>query len=412
MTSINLTGSFTFFVNCSIQGMSSGFGIKLSQFVGAKNEEKMRNSVAVSIVLSLIIGTVFSLLFFFLAKPVLILMETDELFLTNSVNYVRIIFIGALFMLLYNLSDQILRAMGDSKTPVITLIICALLNILLNCLLFITDLGVEWAAYATIISQAVSALIGFTIIFTRFKVLRLKKKDFSFKKDFVLEHLGAGLPMSMQFSITALGCMICQKAFNGLDNAYYTTAQTTASRVDNFFGSLLNGAGVAVGIYVGQNYGAKNYKRLRDGANISWLIGAIFTVIATAGAFSACVPLARVLITDEYAVEEVFNLILKYILIQDSTYFFLFMIHAYRSSVQAIGFGKITVLGGIIELASRVFAVLVFVDIFGFFGAVLCNPLAWIFAGTFFAISFYVCLKKREREYNQINGISGAEKAA
>ena len=403
MTAINLTGSFSFFVNCSIQGMSTGFGIKLSQFIGAKDEDKMRNSVAVSIVLSFIIGTVFSLLFFFIAKPVLVLMKTGDAYLDASVSYIRAIFIGGLFMMLYNLSDQILRAMGDSKTPVITLIICALLNILLNCLLFITDLGVSWAGYATIISQAISAIIGFTIIFTRFKVLRLNRKDFSFNKDFVMSHLKMGFPLSLQFSITALGCMFSQKAFNALGNSYYSTAQTTASRIDNFFGSILNGLGVAMATYVGQNYGAKDYKRIREGANIAWLIGLIFTAVATVGVLSTCIPLSKLLIKDEYAVDEVFSLILKYILIQDSLYYFLFMIHAYRSSVQAIGFGKITVIGGIIEFVSRVLIVETLAKIWGFVGAILCNPLAWITAGIFFAISFYVCLKKLENSAKNDN---------
>lgn len=397
MTGVNLTGSLGFLVMGFAQGMSAGFGIKLSQFVGAKDEKKMRNSFAVSIVLTLIIGLIISVAFALLGRPILIAMHTNEMYLDYATSYITTIFGGMIFTIFYNLSDQILRAMGDSRTPLYVLIVCAVLNVGLNSLLFITDLGVEWAGYATVISQAISAVIGFARIFSKFPQLRLKKEDFSFTKKFIAEHLGQGLPMAFQFTVTATGCMIQQGAFNSLDSPVYAFAQSTASKIDNFFSSGLNGCGTAMATYMGQNYGAKRFDRIRSGARYAWIIGLMFTVFFGVSDVLCSTPVARFLVKDENATQEFFDLVLKYQSIQASFYYFLFMIFCFRQCVQGIGYSGISLAGGVAEFIARLIVSKTIAVKYGFVGACLSNPTAWVCAGIWLAVSFYVILRKLEK---------------
>lgn len=398
MTGVNLTGSLGFLVTGFAQGVSAGFGIKLSQFVGAKDEKKMRNSFAVSIVLTLIIGVIISVSFALLGRPILVAMHTNEIYIDYATSYITTIFGGMIFTIFYNLSDQVLRAMGDSRTPLYVLIVCALLNVGLNSLLFVTDLGVEWAGYATVISQAISAIIGFARIFTKFPQLRLKKEDFSFTKKFVAEHLGQGLPMAFQFTVTATGCMIQQGAFNSLDSPVYSFAQSTASKIDNFFSAGLNGCGTAMATYVGQNFGAKRFDRIRSGARSAWIIGLIFTVFFGVADVLCSVPVARFLVKDENATQEFFDLVLKYQTIQASFYYFLFMIFCFRQCVQGIGYSGISLAGGVIEFLARLVVSSTVAVRYGFIGACLSNPTAWVFAGVWLAVGFYVILNKLEKK--------------
>ena len=296
VTGINITSSLIFLVNGFAQGTSAGFGIVLSQFVGAKNKDKMRQSIATSLLLTFLISIILSISFFLLAPTILKVLDTNQLFYDYALSYIRIIFAGILFMSLYNLADQILRALGDSKTPLIILIICSTLNVALNSLLFVTDLSVAWAGWATIISQAISAGVGFIIIFKKFKELKLKKNDFKLNFNFISRHLATGLPMAFQFTITAVSCMIQQRAFNSLPNPNFAKAQGTGSKLDSLFSAALFGASNAMAIYCGQNYGANKLDRIKSGVKYSYLVGLIFSAFCFVINILLCKPLSKILL--------------------------------------------------------------------------------------------------------------------
>ena len=404
-TGVNLTGSISFLTLGFAQGITAGFGIVLSQYVGAKNVQKMKNSIGTSIVLTVIIALIVSAITTVLARPMLVMLETDEQFLEYSVSYIRAIFIGLVFNSLYNYTDQVMRALGDSKTPFKILILCAVLNIGLNSLLFVFDgLSVAWAGWATVISQAISALVGFIVIFKKFPEVRPKKEDFKLKLKFCLHHLGMGLPMAIQFIITASGCMVQQWAFNSLDNELYAMAQGAANKIDNIFGLFLNGAGVAMATYVGQNYGAREYDRIKKGVKVSFGVGAIFTVISMTCMLTLAVPMSRLLLPADTIVgdaETVYNLVFTYAIFQSSFYYALFMIFQMRQCVQAIGRSMVAMFGGVVEFAMRVFIAFTFAKWFGFVGACLSNPLAWVGGATYLTIAFIVCYKKMIKNQNK-----------
>nr|MCQ2399142.1 polysaccharide biosynthesis C-terminal domain-containing protein [Clostridia bacterium] len=401
-TGVNITGSLSFFIIGFAQGLSAGFGIVLSQFVGAKNKESMRNSVATSLVLGCGISAVFSIVMVVFATPVLRLLGTDPQYFDYSAAYVRTIFAGLVFTTLYNLSDQFLRAMGDGKSPLIILLLSSTLNLLLDSLMFIAPVGVEWAAWATVISQAISALVGFIILFKKFPETVPKKPDFKFTGKFAWQHLHAGLPMALQFMVTASGCMIVQKGFNDLPGDYYEMAQSTASKIDNIFGSLVSGAGTAVATYMGQNYGAKNAERIKKGFFSALLVGLIFSAFATMGGLLLSVPFAKILLpADSIPCEPdvVYDSVRIYSSLQAVLYFVLFVLIMARGAVQSLNHSSLTVLGGATEFVAR-FLIIETVAKNGFVYACLANPLAWFAGAVFFVVAFIIAFKTEKRKEN------------
>ncbi len=407
-TGVNLTGSVTFLTLGFAQGITAGFGIVLSQYVGAKNVQKIKNSLGTSIILTVIIALAVSVLATVMARPMLVLLETDEQFLEYSVSYIQAIFMGLVFNSLYNYTDQVMRALGDSKTPFMILILCAVLNLGLNSLLFVfDDLSVAWAGWATVISQAISALVGFIVIFKKFPEVKPSKSDFKFTFKFATHHLAMGLPMALQFIITASGCMVQQRAFNALDNPLYAMAQGAANKIDNVFGSFLNGAGVAMATYVGQNYGAKDYGRIKKGVKVGFGVGAIYTAFSMAGMLLLSVPMSRILLPANTIVgdaEKVYELVFTYALFQSSFYYALFVIFQMRQCVQAIDRSLVAMFGGVVEFAMRTFIAFTFAKWFGFVGACLSNPLAFVGGAIYLSIAFVICFKKlvKKESENQI----------
>ena len=392
-TGVNVTGSMIFMIQGFAVGLASGFGVVLAQYVGAKDEHNMRKTLGTSLLLTVIVTGIMAIVSAILARPILVLMETNGEYIDHASSYVQVIFGGLVFTTLYNLSDQVMRAMGDSKTPMIILILCAILNLGLDSLLFVfPSLGVAWAGWATVISQAISAIVGFIVIFKKFPVLRLRACHFKLKFKFCMKLLGVGLPMSVQFVITASGCMIQQRAFNMLPNKYYAMAQSTAGKIDNIFGMTLNGCGLAMTTFAGQNYGAKNYNRLREGIKAAMLVGLIYTAFSTTGAILLAQPLTKFLLPS--APEEVYVYAQQYLTFQGIFYYLLLLLFVFRQALQAVGKSSLTIFGGITELALRVFVSFTFAVWFGFEGACISNPLAWVGGALCFIILYAIKARK------------------
>lgn len=397
-TGVNLTESLSFLILGFGSGIAAGFGIVLSQYVGAKDQNGIKKSFATSITLGLIIGAIVTVVTVLSAGGLLTLMKTNELYYDYSLQYISAIFSGFAFNLFYNLASQIMRALGDSKTPLVILILSATLNILLDSLLFVTDMSVAWAGYATVISQAISAAVGFVLLLKKFPVLKLKREDFKISFKTAWLHLATGLPMGFQFTITAIGCMIQQSAFNALPDPKYAMAQSTGSKIDNVFNSLLMGAANTMAVYVGQNFGAKRLDRIRRGSFAGMASGAIYTAVATAAAIPLCIPCAKFLLKD--AGDEIYGLVLQYITVQSLCYYLLYLLIMFRQCMQGMGYSALTIFGGVTELVFRYIAAVLLAENFGYDGACLSNPLAWFGGMAFFVTAFFAVLKKEEKKQN------------
>jgi len=395
VTGVNVTGSLTFLVLGFSQGCSGGFGILLSHFVGAKDEEKMQKSFAVSILLTILISGILTVLALLFSRPMLRLLETNELYIEYSLSYIRAIFSGIIFSMFYNLASQVLLAFGDSKSPLVILAISAILNLLLNSLLFVTNWSVAWAGWATVISQGIAAIVGYIIILAKIPVLRLKRKHFSCSIKFALKHLGMGLPMAFQFSITAIGCMIQQRAFN-LFPPEYTMGQSTGSKINAIFDSgVLNAFGTAMATYCGQNHGAKRLDRICQGIKSGFLIGGGLTIFCMGNALALAYPMANLLLPN--ASKQIHDLVFKYVAINSSMFFFLMLVFFFRQCLQGVGKSFTAAFGGVVELIARFTCAFTLAKI-SFDWACLSNPCAWATAGIYLLIAFLLYLHKETKK--------------
>lgn len=395
VTGVNLTGSLNFLILGFASGCTAGFGVLMAQYVGSKNEEKMRRSLFTSLCLTTGIALILTLFTLLFSREILIFLETDELYLAYADSYISAIFSGIICTMLYNMSAQFLFAMGDSRTPLLILAISAVINVGLNSLLFIVDLGVAWAGWATIISQGIAAVVGYIVLFKKFPQLKLKKADCSFSLRFMGRHLGMGIPMAFQFSITAIGCMMQQRAIN-LFPPEYAMGQTAGGRVVGIAnGGIINAFGAAMATYAGQNYGAKRLDRLKLGTKHGLLVGTILTAIATAVVYLIFPVFIKVLLPDATAAVKEYAF--TYVKITSCGFIFLMLIHMFRNMVQGIGKSVTSTFGGVIELFSRLVCSYTISRI-SFELACFCEPITWCLTGVFFAIVWAVNLKVLEKK--------------
>lgn len=396
LAAVGSTGSMVFLVNGFVMGLTSGFAVLVSQRFGAKDEKGLKKAVASAIILtviSIILVTTISLLG---AKPLLRLMRTPENIIGDAYTYIRIIYGGIIATVSYNLVASILRALGDSKTPLYFLIVSSVLNVILDLVFIINfKMGVAGAAYATIISQGVSAILCLIYTYNKFTILRLKKEDFKVKKRYYHKHLKIGIPMALQFSITAIGIMTVQGALNVFGStviASYTAASKAFQLVMQPAATL----GVATATYCGQNLGAKNYERIKEGVKACTKVSIISSIIAS----MALVFLGKYFVM--MFIENPDIQILGYAqeVLNVSAIFFipLGLIFVYRNALQGMGESFIPMMAGVYELLARALVAFTLPNVLGFTGICLADPVAWLAAAIPLGLTYFNRIKKITKE--------------
>lgn len=413
MTGIGCTGSITFFILGFANGLTAGFGIKLSQCFGAGNIDSLKKNVATSLILCAALSVVLTAIAIPLTSPLLKIMKTGKDYFAYAYWYLIVIFAGIAATVLYNMVAYTLRAIGDSKAPLVFLTISAFLNIGLD-LLFVLVFKFEYtgAALATVLSSFVSGVVSLIYMFWKYPFIRLNKKDFKTSSKLIFGQLTIGLPMALQFSVTAIGCIFQQTALNGLnaDNKGCVTAYTAASKIHNLVDQPLYAIGTAVANYVGQNTGAEKYGRIKDCVfvsmiyvAISWIVGIILCMLFGSVMMS--------LFIDKTTGDGLlyYNKIISYgkrfLLCQSSMYLTLGAILVYRNALQGMGHSSIALIAGFMELIGRSVASFVFVKFLGYTGICFSDPIAWIAADLFLIPAYYIVISKNKdkREYSVHN---------
>lgn len=378
LAAVGSTGSMFFLINGFVMGIASGFSILVAQRFGAKDNEGLKKAVSSSIILCVFSVIVLTSVSVLCARPLLHLMNTPENIIDDAATYINIIYSGIFATLGYNMISSILRALGDSRTPLYFLIISSFLNIVLD-LVFIVNfsMGVSGAAYATIISQGVSAVLCLIYTYKRYKNLRLKKEDFIVSKDVYITHLKIGIPMALQFSITAIGIMIVQSAIN-VFGSVAIASYTAASKVLQIVMQPAITLGVAMATFCGQNLGARNYRRIKTGVNKCTQISIITSLIA--GGVLMFLGRYFVGLFIENPSEEILSYAQQ--VFNYSAYFFipLGLIFVYRNALQGIGESFVPMMAGVYELGARALVAFTLPKFIGFVGICLSDPLAWIAA--------------------------------
>lgn len=376
LAAVGATGSLLFLLLGFAWGLTSGFAIPTAQAAGAGDLAGVRRSVASGAILTGITSVVLTIGAPLLSEPALVLLQTPPELLAEATVFTQISFLGAGAMMFFNFLAAIIRAIGDSRTPLVFLTIACGLNVAL-VILMVGPLswGVGGAALATVVSQAVSVLLCLVYVRRRMPMLHLVRADWRVTRADLALHLRLGLPMGFQASIIAIGTLAVQVRLNEL-GADAVAAYTAASRVDGLAVALLQSLGLAVSMYVAQNHGGGRPDRIRRGVvQAIWIaLGSAVVLGALLIAFGA--PLVRLFVGD--GSDEVVSLAAFMLVVNGATYSILGVLFVTRGALQGLGHTLIPTVTGIIELVMRVTAAVVLGGVIGFAGVVWSNPLAWI----------------------------------
>lgn len=347
---IGATGSVTFLFFALCNGIGSGGGVITSQYFGRDDKKKVKRCIFNVALIMLIFPLIVGAAAFFLSRPLLILLDTPETMLPDAVTYMQMMSIGLVFVSLYNYISSMLRALGDSMTPLMFLIFASLVNIGLD-ITFVKflGLGVLGAALATLISQFLSGVLCLLFAIRTNPYFHLEKKDMHYDRKVVKDSLRLGIPLSLQFSMIAVSCMALQRVVNGFGDIA-VTAFTATSRIEQVIHQPYQTLSAALSTYSGQNYGANKKDRVIEGYRKSLLIMAIFTLIMIPVLQFFGEDIVSLFLTDEPEVIRTGAIALR---ISSLFYLFLGVIYVARGVLSGIGDAFFALLNGIVEVIGR-----------------------------------------------------------
>lgn len=392
---VSATNSLNFLILGMALGVCSGFAIPVSQEFGAGDEREMRRCFANSIYTAGVFSVVMAAVTAAFTPAILHLVGTPSDIFGYSCTYIRIIFIGIPATMMYNLLSGVMRAVGDGRTPLIMLLLSSVLNVALDILFIVVfDMGIAGAAIATVIAQLVSGVMCLYVIFVRTDVLRVRRDERGVDFGIIRRLLGIGMPMGLQFSITAIGSTILQSSVNSLGSGA-VAAIGAGAKAQFIFTSPLEAIGVTMATYAGQNLGAQRIDRVRKGVREITIIMAIYCAAAFGMQllFGRYIALLFTGAGETKILENAYN----YLNIVMAGSFLLAIVLIYRNSIQGMGYSNAAMLAGIMELVGRSFVALVMVKHFGFRGACLANPAAWICADLLLVPLYLTVVKRYEK---------------
>ncbi len=392
LAAVGATGSINFLIVGFCQGICNGFALPVAQRFGAKDYDGLRKYVGNSAVLSIIFGGAITLITVIACRPILELMQTPADIIDLSYHYIVVIFAGIPAIMLYNILSAYLRSLGDSITPVIFLVLSAGLNIGLDLLFIVTfHWGVFGAAFATVLSQAVSGILCLILIIKKFDLLHLKREDWKLDWGYSRYLLIMGLPMGLQYSITAIGSVILQASVNTLGSTA-VASMTAGSKISMFVVCPFDALGSTMATFGGQNVGAGRLDRLGRGLRSAVILGAIYSALILVVLIFFGRDLILLFVSAKEAA--VIAQAKQFLVTNAAFYLMLALVNIVRFLIQGMGFSGFAVFAGVFEMVARTLIGLVFVPIFGFTAACSANPLAWIFADCFLIPAFFHCRKK------------------
>ena len=393
---VGATGALSFLILGFALGICSGFAIPIAQSFGAGDMDTVRSRTGQTVWLGLFFSALITAVTYFGTDEILHLMRTPDEIYDDAYRYIFIVFMGTGFTILYNLASGVLRALGDSRTPLYFLMGAVTVNVLLD-LLFMGGwgMGVEGAAYATILSQAASGLACLLYIRRKVPLLRLTRRDLRPSLRRMGTIASIGVPMGLQFSITAVGSILLQSAVNGL-GADAVAAVSAGAKVHNIVAAPLESCGVAMATYCGQNLGAGRVDRIRQGLRAMVVLtflycGFGFLVNAFAGSDIAW------LFVDASETAILVN-VRRYLVTMSSFYPLLALVFLLRNGLQGMGFSQQAMLAGLSELVARAAMAFGFVGRFGFRAVCFANPAAWLAADLILLALYRLEIRKLDTE--------------
>ena len=391
LAAVGSTGSINFLVVGSCVGLCSGFAIPVAQQFGAGNYGEMRKYIANAArccVFCTVLVTALTLLF---GRAILTAMHTPADIYEDAWRYIATIFAGIAGYILYNMAAGILRSLGDSRTPVLWLAAASITNIALDLLFIIQfGMGVFGAAFATVLSQMMAG-IGCLIRLCRgFEILRMEREDWAWSWERVGTLITLGLPMGLQYSITAIGSIMLQSAVNSLGTAY-VTATTAANKATIFLCCPFDAMGAAMVTYGGQNVGAQKWERLHQGTFSCTILGVIYALLGLGAVALGGEWMVMLFLDEESAV--LAPLAQQFLLTQAMFYIPLALVNIYRFMIQGMGFSPLATCAGVMEMVGRGMIAHLVASL-GYSAACFASPAAWILADLFLVPAYFWCARR------------------
>ena len=398
---VGLTGSITFFVLGLVFGSCSGFAIPVAQDFGAKNEAGVRRCVANIVWIGVVFAILMTAITVPLTKQILVWMDVPGELMGYAYDYLVWIFVGLGAQMMYNLLASIIRSLGDSKTPLYFLIVCSVLNIGLDifCIRNL-NMGVKGAAIATGVAQLISGVACLIYMVKKFPMLRLTRADMKLHLPTVKRLIGIGLPMGLQFSITAIGSIILQKSVNNLGTQIIASV-SAASKVQTLVMSPMDAFGVSMATFTGQNYGARRLDRVRRATKEVTLMLWAYSVSAFCVFFFGSKFI--VLMFVDPTETQIIQLVHQFVTINGAFYPVLSLIYVYRNTLQGVGYSKAAMLAGLFELIARTLMGLFIVPKLGYTAVCFAHPFAW-FMADLILIPLYIALLSDKKQHHALQG--------
>lgn len=393
LAAVGSTSIIIYFVLCFIQGFTNGFGICLGQRFGAKDDRRMRKSIAVSLLLCVIFSILVTVLCCALAHPILRWMKTPEDIYKDAYAYMFVVLLGTGATVFYNMISNILRALGDSRTPLYFLVFSSILNVFLDILFIVPfKMGPAGAAWATVLSQLISAVCCLLSGLKAFEVLHLKKEDFYGIKEETKAHLKIGFTMGFQMSVMCIGQLAMQASVNSLGSSA-VAGYTAATKADQVSVLVNNAMMTAVSNYVAQNYGAGKKERIRQGVRACLIQTEALNVVMCGGILLLRGPIVELFITNPSA--EIVSYSNGYLNVVAPFYFILGLLAVYRTSIQSMQNSVVPFAACIIELVMRIGSTIGLTALIGYYGVCLASPLAWAGACVLLIPVYYKMMKEK-----------------
>lgn len=402
LASVGASTSVVFLILGFCNGCCGGFGIPVAQKFGARDYVTMRRYVAVSLQLAAVMSVVIAVVTSIYCADILHMMSTPENIFTGAYYYLLVTFIGVPFTFFYNLLSSIIRALGDSKTPFWFLLLSTVLNILLDLFyILVLGWGVAGAAIATVFSQGVSAILCYIYMMRRFDILKTTPAERKFDGALARTLMYIGVPMGLQFSITAIGSILLQSAVNTL-GAVYVSAFAAATKVKQLAMCPYDGFATASATFGSQNLGAGNLKRIREGLKSGIIISVIYSIAIGIVLIFAGSKIALIFVSGSET--EVLGYAQQLLTCAGFFYFFLAFLNCTRLTIQGLGYSAIAMCAGLSELLARGLMSVFVIPRFGYTAVCFTDQTAWIAATAVVMPVFFAIMKRLEKRQAEVTG--------
>ena len=360
-----------------IQAMTQGFAISISQHFGEGNQSRIKKTVAMSIWLCLGIGVVLTVSGLVFARFLLRILQTPDPIFQGALSYLMILYAGILVVMAYNMAAAILRSLGDGKTPLIAIVIAAITNILLDLLfVLVFRWGVAGAAFATVLAQLL-AFIYCLLVMRKIDLLKIERKDWKPESSIIKRQCGLGIPLALQHVLIAIGGMILQSSINR-HGFVFIAGFTATNKIYGLLESSAISLGYAVTTYTAQNYGAGLYDRIRNGLKSSVLIAAAMSVCVSAAMIAGGRAVLGLFIdSTSSSAAEVLEISYHYLFIMSCLLSSLYLLYAFRNTLQGLGNTVAPFLSGVMEFFARVSVAVYFSRLWGTEAIFFAEPCAW-----------------------------------